>query len=128
MGINRAAEDFNADFLEFFDAVGEGDDFGGADKGPVERVKEEDDIPGQKRGGAGAGEREVDDKLTRSDMEDTTLPLGHLETNTQLLSEYSAQLSYLLSLVVAERDSLKIAIHHSLGGESRGCEMRRLRM
>jgi len=43
--INRAAEDFNADFLEFFDAVGEGDDFSGADKGPVKRVEEEDYIP-----------------------------------------------------------------------------------
>jgi len=44
-GVDRAANDFNAEGLEFFDAVGEGDDFGGADKGKVEWVKEEDDVP-----------------------------------------------------------------------------------
>ena len=48
-GINRAAKNFNVNFLEFFNAIGEGDDFSGADEGPVQGVEEEDNVPGNKR-------------------------------------------------------------------------------
>jgi len=50
-GVDRAADDFDAECLEFFDAVGEGDDFGGANKGEVKWVEEEDDVPVEGREG-----------------------------------------------------------------------------
>lgn len=60
-GVNRAADDFHAEGFEFFYAVGEGDDFSGADKGEVEWVEEEDNVPVEGRGEGGmSGRRRKD--------------------------------------------------------------------
>lgn len=38
----------HANLLKLLNAVAEGDDFGGADKGPIQGVKEEDNVPAQR--------------------------------------------------------------------------------
>ena len=50
-GVDRAAQDFDANLLEVVNAIREGDDFGGADECPVQGIEEEHHIPGGEVGG-----------------------------------------------------------------------------
>jgi hypothetical protein len=45
------------------------------------------------------------------------LPVSNYNIHTPLLNEYFGRHDYLLSLIVAERDGLEIAIHNCLGSE-----------